>query len=82
MAYAREVYEYNTAIIKGAFRPNLVQKFAKIAESFEDQKVTEIWEIMKYMVNIAPVSRNLDPIQNRAQIKQFNYQAKKYLENR
>ncbi|XP_039959553.1 nuclear pore complex protein Nup93-1-like [Bactrocera tryoni] len=82
MAYAREVYEYNTAIIKGAFRPNLIQKFAKVAESFEDQKVTEIWEIMKYMVNIAPVSRNRDPIQNRTQITQFIDQAKKYLENR
>lgn len=82
MAYAREVYEYNGIVIKGGYRPNLVQKFAKVAQAFEDQKVNEIWEIMKYMVNVTPLSRNKDPIQSRTQVTQFVDQAKKYLENR
>ena len=82
MAYAREVYEYNAIVIKGAFRPNLVQKFAKVAATFEDPKVNEIWEIMKYMVDVTPVSRNRDPMQSRQQVTQFVEQAKKYLENR
>ncbi|XP_055914053.1 nuclear pore complex protein Nup93-1-like [Eupeodes corollae] len=82
MAYAREVCEYNALVNKGALRPNLVQKFAKIAENFEDQKITEIWEIMKYMVNVTPVSRSRDPIQSRCKVHQFIDQAKKYLENR
>lgn len=82
MAYAREVYDYNAIVIKGAFRPNLVQKFAKIAHTFDDPKVNEIWEIMKYMVDVTPVSRNRDPMQSRQQVTQFVDQAKKYLENR
>ncbi|XP_037938860.1 nuclear pore complex protein Nup93-1-like [Teleopsis dalmanni] len=82
MAYAREVFEYNSIIIKGGCRPNLVQIFAKVAGSFEDQKVNEIWEIMKYMVNVSAISRTRDPIQSRLQIHQFVDQAKKYLENR
>ena len=82
MAYAREVYEYNRIIIKGGHRPNLTQIFAKVAHSFEDQKVNEMWEIMKYMVNVTPVSRNKDPIMARTQVTQFVHQARKYLENR
>uniref|UniRef100_A0A1B0G339 Nuclear pore protein n=1 Tax=Glossina morsitans morsitans TaxID=37546 RepID=A0A1B0G339_GLOMM len=82
MAYAREVYDYNVVVIKGAFRPNLVQKFSKVAKNFKDTKVNDIWEIMKYMVDVTPVPRNRDPLQSRIQIKQFVEQAKKYLENR
>lgn len=36
MAYAREVYEYNKLVIEGAARPSLVQKFAQVAEKFND----------------------------------------------
>lgn len=36
MAYAREVYDYNRVIIEGSLRPNLVQKFAKVAQEFND----------------------------------------------
>uniref|UniRef100_A0A1A9WVB1 Nuclear pore protein n=1 Tax=Glossina brevipalpis TaxID=37001 RepID=A0A1A9WVB1_9MUSC len=82
MAYAREVYDYNAVVIKGAFRPNLVQKFSKVALNFKDTNVNDIWKIMKYMVDVTPVSRNVDPLQSRAQIAQFVDQAKKYLENR
>uniref|UniRef100_A0A1A9ZUH8 Nuclear pore protein n=1 Tax=Glossina pallidipes TaxID=7398 RepID=A0A1A9ZUH8_GLOPL len=82
MAYAREVHDYNAVVIKGAFRPNLVQKFSEIAKNFKDSNVCDIWEIMKYMVDVTPVSRHRDPLQSRNRIKQFVEQAKKYLENR
>lgn len=36
MAYAREVYDYNKCVTEGALRPNLVHKFAKVAETFDD----------------------------------------------
>lgn len=36
MAYAREVYEYNKMVIEGAHRPSLVQRFAAVAEKFND----------------------------------------------
>ncbi|XP_055389893.1 nuclear pore complex protein Nup93-1 [Condylostylus longicornis] len=82
MAYAREVFDYNKLVIEGVLRPNLVQKFGKIVETFNDAKITEMWEIMKYMVNVGPLSRNRDPIKSRSQMTQFIEQAKKYLENR
>lgn len=41
-----------------------------------------MWEMMKYMVNIPPMSKNRDPIQTRCQMTEFVDQAKKYLENR
>lgn len=82
MAYAREIYNYNNMILKGASRPNLVQKFGIISEEFGDSKITEIWDIMKYMVNVTPLSRSKDPIKSRSEMTQFIEQAKKYLENR
>lgn len=82
MAYAREIYNYNNLILKGASRPNLVHKFAHVSEELGDPKVTEIWDIMKYMVNVTPLSRNKDPIKSRSEMNQFIEQAKKYLENR
>lgn len=36
MAYAREVYEYNKLVIEGAVRPSLVQRFAQVAQKFND----------------------------------------------
>lgn len=36
MAYAREVFDYNKLIIGGALRPSLVQRFAVIAQGFND----------------------------------------------
>ena len=82
LAYAREIFNYNNIILKGASRPNLVQKFAHVAEEFGDDKVSEIWEIMKYMADVTPLSRNKDPIRSRSEMNQFINQAKKYLENR
>lgn len=36
MAYACEVYEYNKLVIAGGLRPNLVERFSKIAKQFND----------------------------------------------
>ncbi|KFB38186.1 AGAP003459-PA-like protein [Anopheles sinensis] len=36
MAYAREVHEYNKLICEGAMRPSLIQRFAQVAETFND----------------------------------------------
>lgn len=82
MAYAREVYEYNKLISEGAMRPSLVQRFAHVAESFNDSKVNDIWEIMKYMTNVKPTPRTQDPLRARTDSCEFIEQAKRYLENR
>uniref|UniRef100_A0A7G3AGN5 Nuclear pore protein n=1 Tax=Lutzomyia longipalpis TaxID=7200 RepID=A0A7G3AGN5_LUTLO len=82
MAYAKEVLEYNRLVIEGVLRPNLVQKFALVAEEFNDAKITEMWEIIKYMVNVMPAPRNQDPLRQRSQSGQLVQQAKKYLEHR
>lgn len=36
MAYACEVYEYNRLVIEGGLRPNLVERFSKVAKQFND----------------------------------------------
>lgn len=36
MAYAREVFEYNKVVVEGGMRPSLVQRFAQVAEKFND----------------------------------------------
>lgn len=82
IAYAREVYEYNKYVLEGALRPNLIQKFAKLADQFNDSKVTEMWEIMKYMVNVPSFPRTQDPLRSRIQNPHLISQGKKYLENR
>uniref|UniRef100_A0A6B2EA94 Nuclear pore protein n=1 Tax=Phlebotomus kandelakii TaxID=1109342 RepID=A0A6B2EA94_9DIPT len=82
MAYAREVLEYNRVIFEGVLRPNLVQKFSLVAEEFNDAKISEMWEIVKYMVSVMPVARSQDPLRQRSQSGQLIQQARKYLEHR
>lgn len=83
MGYAREVCAYNRLVLDGAMRPSLVQKFAAVAAAqFNDAKVTEIWNIIKYMTAVPPVPRNQDQLLSRQQTPQFVEQAKRYLEDR
>ncbi|XP_031627562.1 nuclear pore complex protein Nup93-1-like [Contarinia nasturtii] len=82
MAYACEVYEYNKLVIAGGLRPNLVEKFSKIATQFNDTKVNEIWEIITYMTNVTPLPKTQDPFKTRNTKFEFVAQAKKYLEYR
>lgn len=77
MAYAREVTEYNR--YDKAMRPSLVEKFTGVAQVFNDKKILEMWEIIKFMSNIRPIPKNQDPIKHRFQ-SEFVDQAMKYLE--
>ncbi|KAL9692103.1 hypothetical protein quinque_000048, partial [Culex quinquefasciatus] len=51
MAYAREVYEYNKLINEGAMRPSLVQRFAQVADGFNDSKTQFIEQAKRYLEN-------------------------------
>lgn len=46
------------------------------------QKVTEMWNIMKYMTNVTPFPKTQDPLKDRNHKTQLVEQAKKYLEDR
>lgn len=77
MAYAREVTDYNRH--DKAMRPSLVEKFTNVAQMFNEKKILDMWEIIKYMSNVRPIPKNQDPIKHRFQ-SEFVDQAKKYLE--
>lgn len=77
MAYSREVSEYNR--YDKAMRPSLVEKFTNVAQMFNDKKILDMWEIIKFMSNVRPIPKNQDPIKHRFQ-SEFVDQAKKYLE--
>jgi nuclear pore complex protein Nup93 len=77
MAYAREVTEYNR--YDKSMRPSLVEKFTAVAHAFNDKKILDMWEIIKFMSNVRPIPKNQDPAKHRFQAE-FVDQAKKYLE--
>ncbi|CAG9807920.1 unnamed protein product [Chironomus riparius] len=77
MAYAKEVTEYNR--FDRAMRSSLVEKFTNVAQSFNDKKTLEMWEIIKFMSNVRPIPKNQDPAKHRFN-SEFVDQAKKYLE--
>lgn len=77
MAYANEVSEYNR--YDKALRPSLVEKFTGVARNFNDKKILDMWEIIKFMSNVRPIPKNQDPIKHRFQAE-FVDQAMKYLE--
>ncbi|CAH1780372.1 unnamed protein product [Owenia fusiformis] len=52
MAYARQVYMYNDAVIQGGTRPSLVDMFSEVANKLDDQNVIEIWQMVQHMVDI------------------------------
>lgn len=83
-AYAKELQNYNDHVLKGVSRPSLFGAFTKAAETFNDKKVLEMWQLVKCMVDIPPTpsgdqikSRNNPNIENR-----IIRQARKYLEDR
>ncbi|XP_050082898.1 nuclear pore complex protein Nup93-1-like [Anopheles aquasalis] len=82
MAYAAEVHDYNKLVCEGAMRPSLVQRFAQVAETFNDSRINDIWEVMKYMTNVTPIPKTQDPMKVRCSQLLFIDQAKRYLENR
>jgi len=77
MAYTREVTEYNR--YDKSLRPSLVEKFTNVAQAFNDKKILDMWEIIKFMSNIRPIPKSHDPAKNRFHWELVE-QAKKYLE--
>ncbi|XP_023288792.1 nuclear pore complex protein Nup93, partial [Orussus abietinus] len=84
VAYSKELRNYNDHVLRGITRPSLFVAFSKVAESFNDKKVSDIWQMVKCLVEIPPTPRG-DQIKSRSstivQQKIVN-QARKYLENR
>ncbi|KAH8402553.1 hypothetical protein KR009_000888 [Drosophila setifemur] len=82
-AYAMKIKEYNEAHIQSGQRENLVAAFAKIAlQSFDDEHVHDMWNVLEYMSTVTPLARNTDPIHARQTAPQFVQQARTYLERR
>ncbi|ESO86520.1 hypothetical protein LOTGIDRAFT_179365 [Lottia gigantea] len=82
-AYARQVYVYNEQVIEGGIRHSLVDMFYEVAKSFDDKNVTDLWEMMKCMIEV-PFGRTGDSISNIRSDKRiqaaFVENAKHYLE--
>lgn len=84
VAYVKELQNYNDHVLRGITRPNLFASFCKAAESFNDKKISDIWQMVKHMVEIPPTPRG-DQVKSRsspAVEQKIVAQARKYLENR
>ncbi|KAL1513451.1 hypothetical protein ABEB36_002861 [Hypothenemus hampei] len=85
MIYAAKVIEYNNDLVKGMPKANLVNVFCTVANEFRDAKVNDMWEIVKYMIQLSPFPQSEDPINGRYSkpiIQDLVAQGKKYLEDR
>ncbi|XP_050302655.1 nuclear pore complex protein Nup93-like [Anthonomus grandis grandis] len=85
MIYASKVIEYNTNLIRGMPKSNLVNVFYGISNEFKDARVKDMWEIIKYMVQLSPFPNTDDPTKGRYSkpiILDLVGQGKKYLEDR
>lgn len=83
--YVSKIIEYNKAISRGVQKPNLVNVFSCVATEFKDAKINDMWEIIKYMVQLPPFPQSEDAIKARYSktfIEALVIQAKKYLEDR
>ncbi|KRT79461.1 hypothetical protein AMK59_8427, partial [Oryctes borbonicus] len=83
--YASKLIEYNLALSRGLSKPNAVLFFAKTSEEFNDSKVNEMWEMIKYMSELPSFPHGSDPVAIRgtdAIIETMANQGRKYLENR
>lgn len=102
--YASKILEYNTDLVKGMPKANLVNVFYGATNQFKDsvsnnmvflgflmivgvwlQKVNDMWEIIKYMIQLSPFPQSEDPIIGRYSkpiIQDLVAQGKKYLEDR
>lgn len=83
--YASKIIEYNNLLVRGLPKSNLVNVFCGISSEFKDTKVKDMWEIIKYMVQVPPFPQSEDPIKARNTkpvIEALVLQGKKYLEDR
>nr|CAD7411710.1 unnamed protein product [Timema cristinae] len=84
MAYAKEIITYNRFIIQGTVRPSLVQKLSEVADSLNNKKVSDLWEMVRYMTQV-PAQASGDPLlfrRSKALQTALISQAKKYLQDR
>ncbi|XP_076633557.1 nuclear pore complex protein Nup93 [Colletes latitarsis] len=84
VAYAKELQDYNKHILEHMTKPSLFDAFCKAAESFNDKKIVDMWQMVQYMVDIPPIPKK-DQIKSRSTPvveKKIILQARKYLENR
>ncbi|CAB0044628.1 unnamed protein product [Trichogramma brassicae] len=83
-AYAKELQNYNEHVLKGISRPSLFVCFAKAAETFNDKKIVDMWQMVKSMVELPPVPGG-DQIKSRTSTiveQKIVSLARKYLEGR
>ncbi|KAG7207484.1 hypothetical protein KM043_009116 [Ampulex compressa] len=84
VAYVKELQNYNDHVLRGITRPSLFTAFCKASESFNDKKITDLWQMVKCMVDIPPTPKG-DQIKSRSSAvveQKIVSQARKYLENR
>lgn len=85
MAYVKAVMEYNDQTLKGGIKPSLAEKFSQTAQAFNDQNISDIWDMVRMMVDV-PVKISGDNIlksRGSALIqKAFMNQGRRYLEDR
>ncbi|XP_052062169.1 nuclear pore complex protein Nup93-like [Mytilus californianus] len=82
MAYARQVYVYNEHVVAGSIRPNLGDMFLDVARTIDDKQVTELWEMVKCMVEVPLISAKSikDTRQDYRTQSAFVDKAREYLE--
>nr|XP_016926865.2 nuclear pore complex protein Nup93-1 [Drosophila suzukii] len=81
LVYAQELRHYNELLLKGSPRPNLIQKFAQLSQSFGDSRVSDMWTLLACVSQISEPLHS-DPIKSRQQRPEFVNHAKSYLERR
>ncbi|EDV92855.1 nuclear pore complex protein Nup93-1 [Drosophila grimshawi] len=83
LQYAQELGQYNALLLKGGSRPNLVQKYAQLANStFGNLEVTNMWLMLSCVTQVNDAPCLGDPIKTRQQRPEFVLYAKQYLEHR
>ncbi|KAG5887107.1 hypothetical protein JTB14_000740 [Gonioctena quinquepunctata] len=83
--YVSKIIDYNKTVNRGVQKPNLVNIFAGLSNEFKDAKISDMWEIVKYMVQLPPSPEGDDPIKTRNSktfIEASVKQGKRYLEDR
>ncbi|ALC48727.1 CG11092 [Drosophila busckii] len=82
--YAKEISFYNQQQSSNQ-RAGLLNKLNLLVKTDTDEfdvTISEMWAVLAYMSNVAPVSRNVEPIKSRQSGHKFAQQARQYLEQR
>lgn len=60
IAYAQCLIEFNNADIQGLQKPNILKQFSKTAEGFNNQKLNEMWKMLRFMTELPPSFSNAE----------------------